>query len=241
LKAERMASNIRRLAYILKKNQLIPSNSSMIMEEAASNVKSGTPDKWELAVPPQTPLEFSQAEKDKRLVPDIFCQIKISNQGRCPISHLNVVVRVWSIKDDYSFRPDWDSESVRQILGRKGLHKRVMFRCHYDRCSESQKAPIFHLQFSGKPQNDELYWFPHTLELPRFPSPPMDLVLACELIVATFFPSVHERLGQNGTWISLIKESESFFTSTFYKLCKEYFDAARPYQTLLEHLCFPTY
>jgi len=237
LNAERMATNIRRLVHILKKNGLIVDESLWVMKEAASNVESCPPDQWELCILPEKPLEFVQAESDDRLKPDIFCLIRVASQGDWPISHLSVVLRVWSTRQNISFRPDWDSEEVKQKFDRIGSYKRVMFRCHYDTCSHGQHAPIFHLQFGGHPRHDELYWFPHTLELPRFPSPPVDLILACELVVATFFPSVHRKLCQDGNWTSMIQESELFFMNKFYEVCKNYLNHPPQHQTLLDHIC----
>jgi len=174
LNAQQMATNIKRLTQMLKKNRLIVDESSWVMNEAASNVRSCPPDEWELCVSPKHPLEFVQAESDERLKPDIFCLIKTKNQDDWPISHLSVVLRVWSIRQNISFRPDWDSEEMKQKFDKIGSYKRVMFRCHFDSCSKGQYAPIYHLQFGGDPQSDEYYWFPHTLELPRHPSAPLD-------------------------------------------------------------------
>lgn len=237
LNANRMAANIRRLTYELKRHRLIADQSRWVLDEAASNIQSGPPDKWEVYISPERPLEFVQAESDQRLKPDIFCNIKATNRGRWPLSLLSLVLRVWSTKPEISFRSNWDAKEVKQKLDRIHSYKRVMFRCHYDSCSQNQYAPVFHLQFGGNPKNEEFCWFPHFLELPRFPSPPIDLILACEHVVATFFPSAYRELYQNRVWISLIRESESFFMREFYDMCKKHFARVSQDQTFLGHLC----
>lgn len=237
LNANRMATNIRRLTHELKRHQLIVDPSRWILYEAASNIESGPPDKWEVYIHPEQPLEFVQAESDPRLKPDIFCVIKATNQDNWPVSYLRLVLRVWSTKPEISFRSNWDSEEVKQEFDGLQSYKRVMFRCHYDNCTKDQHAPIFHLQFGGDPKNGEFCWFPHFLELPHFPSPPIDLILACEHVVATFFPSAYKKLCQNSTWISLIRESESFFMRKFYEMCETHFTRVSQDQTFLEHLC----
>jgi len=236
MKAKRMATNITRLRGMLKKHKLVADETLWIMNEAASQVGSCPPKEWEILITPDRPVEFVRTETDDRLRPDVFCNIKATTNGTLPLSHLRLVLRVWSVTKDMSFRPDWDSNRIRQEFRRIGAFSRVMFRCHYDNCSPQQYAPIFHMHFGGDPTNGEHCWFPHFLELPRFPSPPIDLILACELVVATFFPSVHRKLMQNGAWISLIQESESFFLGEFYKTCKNYFDSKPSFSTLLDHL-----
>ena len=237
LNASRMACNLRRITAILQRKRLIVDSSLWVLKEAASYVQVCPPDQWELVIFPKKPVEFVQAESDDRLKPDIFCWIKTKNKNGWPISHLSLVLRIWSTKQKICFRPDWDSEEIKKKLDKMGSYKRVVFRCHFDSSSRGQYAPFFHLQFGGKPLKAEFCWFPHYLELPRFVSPPVDLILACELVVATFFPSVHSKLRQDSVWRSIIRESESFFLNTYYEICKNYFDRLSKDQTLLDHLC----
>lgn len=225
------------MAYELKRHKLITDQSRQILNEAASNVQSGSSDNWELVIPPEHPLEFVQAESDERLKPDIFCEIKATNNEDWPVSSLRLVLRVWSTKPEISFRQEWDSEVVKRNFESSQSYNRVMFRCHYDSSSPKQHAPIFHLQFGGTPRNGEYSWFPHFLELPRFTFPPIDLVLVCEQVVASFFPSTYRKLCQVRTWVSLIQESEQFFMKNFYEVCSRCIDQIPREHTLLGHLC----
>jgi hypothetical protein len=236
LNASRMASNIKRLRFELRKKRLIDEKSLWVLNEAANNVQIYPPDQWKLVISPEKPLEFVHAESDGRLKPDIFCFIETGNKDPWPISHLSLVLRVWCTKQDVSFRPDWDSKELEKEFDRNGSYRRVIFRCHYDCCNEGQYAPIFHLQFGGKPTEKEYFWFPHYLELPRFISPPMDLILACEFVVANFFPSTYVKLRQDSVWRSIIKESEVFLVGKYYETCKNYFNRLSENQTLLDHL-----
>jgi hypothetical protein len=237
VKADRMATNVNRLAYLLKKNGVINSTALFQMQQVASNIQSFDPKKWELNIVPNESIEFAEAENDPRVKPDISCSIKVNNNNGWLITDLNVLLRVWSTRANVCFRDTWDSQHVKRKLDALGSCKRVMFRCHFDKCNLGQVAPIFHLQFGGDPEDNEYYWFPHNLELPRFPSPPIDLVLGCELIVATFFPTVYRDLCQDGTWISIIQESEKFFAGKFYKTCHDHIDRrGSEEKTLLHHI-----
>lgn len=237
LRAEQMARNIRRLAKILKRNRLIADKSLWVLNDAAAYVQANPPENWELVISPENPLEFMKAQSDDRLKPDIFCETKVGSKNGWPILHSSLVLRVWSVKPSVSYRATWDSGDLKETFESIGSYKRVIFRCHYDNCNEGQYAPIFHLQFGGKPNTSEYFWFPHYLELPRFTSPPMDLILACEFVVAAFFQSTYMRLRHDNVWRSIIKDSECFLMRRYYGACKNYFDGMYKDETFLDHLC----
>lgn len=237
MKSIRMAMNIRRISYILKKTGLITEQSKRIMEEAAANVSSSPETNWELVIQPENSIKFVKSESDDRVKPDIFCEIVASDSKDYPLSHLRLVLRVWSIQQNVSYRPEWDSNQILEKLEASYSYDRVISRCHYDTCTKTQYAPYYHFQFHGTPGDDELYWFPYTIELPHFPSPPIDLILAIEIVVATFFPKTHQRLLQDGTWVNIIKESELFLLNKYFERCTSYLETNPRYVTLLDRLC----
>lgn len=232
-----MSTNLNRLANLLKRKGLITQNSWRILYEVAQSIRAGSEENWELIITPDNPLQFIKAELDDRVKPDIFCEITASGNEDYPLTHLRLVLRAWSIQENLSYRPEWDSEKIMERLKEYYTIDRVISRCHYDNCSVDQYAPYYHFQFHGTPHVDELYWFPHNVELPHFPSPPIDLILACEVVVATFFPTIYYELLQKGEWRKLIKESEEFILKKYYERCKNYLDSSPPDQTLLDSLC----
>jgi len=75
------------------------------------------------------------------------------------------------------------------------------------------------------------------VDLPHFPSPPIDLILACEIVVATYFPNAYYELLQDGNWLNLIKESESFILKRYFERCMTYLEDSPRNTTLLDCLC----
>lgn len=207
------------------------------MYELAQSIRIGPGSNWELVISPDDPIIFTRAESDDRIQPDIFCEITASTNEEYPLSHLRLVLRAWSIQDTLSYRRNWDSENVMEKMRANYSINRVMSRCHYDTCSEGQYAPFYHFQFHGTPQENEVYWFPTNIDFPHFPSPPIDLILACEIVVATYFPDTYQDLLQDGNWVNLIKESEVFILSNYYKKCIAYLDNNPKNKTLLDYFC----
>jgi hypothetical protein len=100
------------------------------------------------------------------------------------------------------------------------MPRRVLYRVRFDRALPGADEPAFHLQIGGLVHDEtkELDWHPTGISLPRIPMPPMDLVLAVEIIVANFFPEFYSRKRQEGQWRGLIKRAEEF-VSHHYQVC----------------------
>ena len=75
-----------------------------------------------------------------------------------------------------------------------------MLRVHFDLANPNQPGPRHHLQVGGNAQPEERHWFPKALSVPRMLHMPMDLVLASELIAATFYPCAYEKIRREPTW-----------------------------------------
>ena len=143
-----------------------------------------------------------------------------STDGPSPFAKQSIVVRVWSEHADLCFRKDWDSRTVARRLKQRDAPRRVMYRVRFDRALPGADEPAFHLQIGGLVHDEakELDWHPTGLSLPRIPMPPMDLVLAAEIIVANFFPEFYSRKRQEGQWRGLVKRAEEF-VSRHYQVC----------------------
>jgi hypothetical protein len=90
-----------------------------------------------------------------------------------------------------------------------------------DKPSSGEKRPICHIQYGGKAE--ELASYPaeyHScldpwLEKPRFPSPPVDVLLLLYLIVRQFDPQYSAQF-EDSEWVGLIRKSEKLVWRTYY-------------------------
>ena len=166
------------------------------------------PLRWGFSIHPQDPLGFQITEVNKLcLKVDLFLQSYWDSDPADAPTLLNVGVRIWSLDDHVYFRKEWDAKRLSsEVDSNTG---RVMLRLHFDLANEMQSGPKYHLQVGGKPHDGELHWFPESLSVPRMLHPPMDLVLATELIAATFFPENYRDLKREPLWTSSMKTSQS--------------------------------
>jgi hypothetical protein len=231
LNPEVVATNLRVLERQLR--SILEDESRRNIMEAASNAQSyrsrlsghqlsrsqiGQPP-WRVYIDSENSMRFKPSELDSRLAPDIFCDIQGPTDPNWPLSKQNLVIQIWSLDKSLSFRDEWDSGRVSTSLVESSA--RVMLRLHFDRSDPNLEAPVFHLQIGGRSRNPqrELCWFPETMDLPRLLYPPIDLVLASEVVVANFFPRTFRRLLDTGEWTSLVNSSEAFLLENFYRKC----------------------
>jgi hypothetical protein len=78
-----------------------------------------------------------------------------------------------------------------------------------------QAGPVWHLQMGGNPAGSvdptETGW----LDLPRWPTAPMDLALAIEFLAYSFFPKKWVQLNNRGDWFRLMVGAEQLVVSHF--------------------------
>jgi len=173
----------------------------------------------ELVIEPDFPLKFQECEiRNRKYHIDIYCflyrpDIDVSMRQN-PDS---LVVRIWS----YDINLHCNINSVCQTAHRQysGTIPRVVARFHFDRANSGQQGPSFHLQFGGNSQNNEFWPMPPILKLPRFVHHPMNLFLACEFVVKTFFPKEYQDIVRNPIWKALRRETQiAYFRNYFLKI-----------------------
>ena len=174
---------------------------------------------WGYSIHHSDPLRFVPTEVDGlRLRVDMFLKSYWNSDPALNPSELNVVIRVWCLDEDLYFRSDWDAEA---LSGEIDPHYgRVMLRFHFDLANRGQVGPRYHLQVGGNSPPDEHHWFPKSLSVPRFVHTPVDLILATELIAATFYPSRYRDIRREPSWVGSRKDSQKH-------LLDEYFDLGR--------------
>lgn len=150
---------------------------------------------WNYSVNASHPLTFKSIFNDhlnQNITPRIYATVEVNE------TLLDVKVP-----------PFVNLNSVIQVLGEDG---RTIFRSHMDMAEKNtnghyQHAPLFHLQFGGHhpgaDRKEEL-----RLKEPRLPYPPIDLLLACEIVVSNFFPDEWRALRSNPSWITAICQSQ---------------------------------
>ena len=128
---------------------------------------------------------------------------------------LNVAIRVWCLDPHVYFRKDWDAQGLwSQVDPERG---RVMLRIHFDLANAGQAGPQYHAQVGGNPRPEELSWFPEALDVPRMLHTPVDLMLASELVAATFYPSEYEDIKREDSWKGSRRVSQEHLLDGYFK------------------------
>ena len=170
---------------------------------------------WGFRIEPNSPLRFKKTNiNDLNLRVDLFLtSYWDSDPGLMPCE-LTLAIRVWSLDKHIYFRDDWDAKQLSsQINANTG---RVMSRLHFDLANKDQPGPKYHLQVGGKPHDDEFHWFPDSLGVPRILHPPMDLVLATELIAANFYPEDYEKFKREAPWVDSMRTSQEYLLAGYF-------------------------
>lgn len=177
--------------------------------------KNAYAEPWSFRIEPSRPLLFRPVQCRKlTLQPDICCQL-MWDKPDSPPSLQNTLVRVWSLDPDVIYRGSLDSDCFRDTRP----DRRVMVRFHFDVGSVGQPGPRTHLQVGGKAGEDEYCWLHPSLTVPRLAHPPLDLVLACEVVVANFLPDSARKELQDPGWRMALLRSQQEFLAPFYDTC----------------------
>ncbi len=173
------------------------------------SIKRGD-DKWNIKITRDEAITFKETKvNDVSLQADICCDISGESNK---IKEHNIILRIWSADEDICYRDDFDSKSIKESLETKGW-KRTMVRFHIDKKDENttKEEPMHHLHLGGNPAKNEFFWFPEDINIPRFPYPPLDIILLSELVLVNFFPKKSRDLRKKTEWRSLIRKSQELF------------------------------
>ncbi|MGC9778873.1 MAG: hypothetical protein HZR80_06485 [Candidatus Heimdallarchaeota archaeon] len=177
---------------------------------------------WRINISDNTPLKFKHMEIDKRLIPDVICNIELMNNNENLLSRYEICIRIWSSCEKLSFDESRDSVQVKDILEKQD-YLRVVYKCHFEKTS-TKNEPKFHLQFGGIQRDGylkECYWIPPNLTTMRFLMPPLDLILTIEMILVNFYPDIYQKEKSKLYWLDMIKDCEKMFLEEFYRKCSE--------------------
>lgn len=195
--------------------------------------KVGRP--WGFRITPDGPLQFQRcAVKHANVRVDLICRFEWPLDSAAGASIQDLAVRVWALDRNLCYRADWDAKRVSDELSES--LGRVMLRIHFDLAGPQQSGPKYHLQIGGVPHDGELWSLPPSLNLPRIAHPPTDLVLACEMIAANFFPLEYRRIQAEATWKKAVRISQSQTLREYHALCHRVVSIDKPPQNLLDAL-----
>lgn len=213
--------------------KVLEGNADQILGEAAEQVKASFEyarkrnraarkvfPSWGFTISPQKPLRFLESvQKGVRLRVDIFCNL----QWTYPAGELsrprNLVVRVWCLDESLFFRPQWDSE---EIGGKVDPNRgRVMLRYHFDFAEEGQQGPAYHLQAGGGAHPEEMCWLAEAIDLPRIAHPPIDLLLASEMVAANFFAAEYSKIRKDPTWVGSVRIAQDCCYRDYFESCRK--------------------
>jgi hypothetical protein len=189
---------------------------------------------WGFSINPKMPLEFKDgAVRGYRVRLDLSCEFRwpADPQGE-PLTQ-NLVLRVWCLDPRLVFRAQWDAEPLKEWLT---SGKRVVLRYHFDLASPEQPGPTYHVQVGGIPHGNECFWVPSEMNLPRLAHPPTDLLLACEMVAANFFPEDYRVIRRDGLWRGRIRESQSLVLGNYFRRCVQAVGNQGAPQSLLDEL-----
>jgi hypothetical protein len=221
----------------LAREGLITDEGQEVLRGVAAQLQPGRGRSWGYSIPRDKPLRFSTTPEMRsahRLDVDVFCRIAGHGQDKPdPLTAQEIVVRVWTSEKELFYREMWDATRLLELFGDGTGARRVMIRYRFDRAREGAAELRYHTQFGGMADDDELCWHPEKLDVPRIMHPPIDLVLACESVVANFFPKTHAELCRDPEWSALIKSSERLYIGPYLDECRA---AVRKQTTLCQQL-----
>ena len=187
---------------------------------------------WGFSIEASNPLRFKTTEIDGlKLRVDLFLRTYWCAHPAEQPDQLSVVIRVWCLDQRIYFREKWDASGIEGET--EPDNGRVMLRIHFDLANTSQPGPKYHLQVGGRQHCGELHWFPEALSVPRMIHMPMDLVLASELVAATFYPDEYRDLRREDLWSAARKVSQQHLLHGYFE---EAFAAASNNKSVLEAL-----
>lgn len=194
---------------------------SKLFDLEINNRRKKSPIGWRFSILPERPLVFNICKVNGlELQIDVFCELEgLGND----INKHSMVLRVWSIDKNVSYREDIDAVALEGVLGSCGW-KRVMLRFHFDLRNQRVKhpEPRHHLQVGGAVESDEYCWLHPKIDVPRFQFPPMDLILVCEFILVNFFHERSSDFRKKPEWSSLVRKSQELFVNNYYTDCRSY-------------------
>lgn len=172
---------------------------------------------WILSLKDGTALTFAEAELHGRTV-----QVFLEGHVDCRMASPN----------DYGWAPARSSVAVSvQVDGT------LQTRQHLDLAEPRQCAPMWHLQLGGLPGSlgpkGKFEW----LDVPRWPAPPMDVMLAVDLVLYSVHYETWRDLADSSVWTNWIQRSEALVLTPYIEQISKYWRTRHAARTWLYAQC----
>jgi len=180
---------------------------------------------FQMSVSQEDPIKLILKEHHVLSSIEISMDIKGKIEIEKPVVYeeYNILVRLLSDKKNISYREKLDSIQVGDKFKEEGC-TRIIAQYHFDIKEPDANEPFFHLHFGGKHTLDEMCWYPSNIEEPRFPYPPMDIMLLMEFILQNYYPKESNGLRQTPEWKVIIKKSQNIFQKYYFEKCIEFLE-----------------
>ena len=200
---------------------------------------------WRLQIARDSPIRFREcAEKRNSLSVDVFGSIEEPTHpseglgSHPPTLSGALTIRVWSRKVGHYYREGVDAIEIKQRVEENAAGTgRVLTRFHFERAESTAIEPLYHLQVGGRLRDDEEFcWYPEWLKLPRFVHHPLNLILACEFVVANFFPDEYSKIREEPLWRKWVEVAQEEYVFHYYEaICR----CRNKKESILHLLCSP--
>jgi hypothetical protein len=202
--AKEMASHLAYLSNLLCKEELIYPKSKSYLDAASGKLrKLGGVQSYEYTIEETKPINFVQTSSKKleQIAPRVYIDVAVKLPAKNdvpPFNRLVTVIEVWDISKN-----------------------KLQSRWHIDLANRFdngtyQAGPLFHLQGGGhKPQGNRQEEL--KVSIPRWPFPPMELILTCEIIIANFYPDKWEKIRNQKKWRELIQVAQSMCYPVYFQ------------------------
>jgi hypothetical protein len=208
---------------------ILDGTASQVLSEAAAQadasyaryvalIRQRDPDaQWGYRVERERPLRFRRVDvRDGHYEVDLFCDIRYADPASGP-TYQNVGMRVWSLDPAVIFRPELDAPGLEEWMN--SLGRRVMLRYHFDSADPKQSGPTFHLQAGGNGLDEEFCWLHEAVSVPRLAHPPVDLMLAVEIVAMNFFADAGLKGMSDPTVLGALRASQSELLEGWFRTC----------------------
>ncbi|MCL4553095.1 MAG: hypothetical protein M1305_06050 [Candidatus Marsarchaeota archaeon] len=194
--------------------------------------------KWSITISQDNPLRFVESDKKRG-----FLRVDLSGTFEEPLEESgklrgSLTIRLWSDRENIYFRENIDSRAIKEAVEHdERAQGRVMIRFHFENAMQGAWEPKhhFHLGGSGGYREDhELCWHPEWLDEPRFAYHPMNLILACEFVIANFFPQHFHSITREESWREALILAQREYVFPYFDLISE---CRTNEKSVLQHLC----
>ena len=181
--AREMASSLSGSIHRLYDNGILQHESLSVISEVSGKLHEFKDEKaWSYSVGHGKPILFVKAldKNGNAIIPSICVECISVDENHTPSPYVK-----WNIALEVHFQKK----------------RKPCARWHFDIANEEQSAPLTHLQYGGRK-------FDSHLDVPRWHTPLMDLILLSEIVTANFFPKLWTSVKDDPRWCECVQTSQ---------------------------------